>query len=180
MANMLILYLFVLFIVLFYSQASVQVQTIIVFLKSLIKTIIIVCKVALELWFTIRLVPMGAMALAEVCVLHQWRSVKNSTNVGCSIQPHITHFRFCKIIQRRTDILEVTYEDKSLIHFPSMKKMICDSHFNSSLHSNTSEVVWKAISTVHLQWVCDRLFGNHFTSNWRYQKYLHQLQVSFK
>ncbi|CAM4592755.1 unnamed protein product [Lepidochelys olivacea] len=41
--------------------------------------------------------------------------------------------RFCKIIQSKTDLVDVTYEDeKSLVHSSSLKKMVCDSDFNPS------------------------------------------------
>lgn len=54
--------------------------------------------------------------------LRSWRSVKSSANEGCSIQPHVAHFRFCTIIQSRTDLMELTWRRSLLYIFPVWRK----------------------------------------------------------
>lgn len=49
------------------------------------------------------------------------RGLKSSADVG-AIQPIITHFRFCEIIQSKTDLVDVTYEDEVACTFPKSEE----------------------------------------------------------
>lgn len=61
--------------------------------------------------------------------MHPQQGVKNSINVGYSIQLLVTHLGFRKFIQRKTDLVDSWIKMKCLILFPSMKKMVCNIDF---------------------------------------------------